>query len=152
MMRIPLVLTLVLVAMWLLLNNTLSFGQTVLGTVFAVLLVLAGAKLRPVRPRLRRLYLAAPLIAVVLVDILRSNLGVARIVLGLTGKRQVRSGFLDIPLELRDPHGLAILAVIITSTPGTAARRPRAWPRRSRPSTPRPRRSSSRAAPTARSA
>lgn len=120
MMRIPLVLTLVLVAMWLLLNNTLSFGQTVLGTVFAVLLVLAGAKLRPVRPRLRRLYLAAPLIAVVLVDILRSNLGVARIVLGLTGKRQVRSGFLDIPLELRDPHGLAILAVIITSTPGTA--------------------------------
>jgi multicomponent K+:H+ antiporter subunit E len=25
----------------------------------------------------------------------------------------------DIPLELRDPHGLAALAVIVTSTPGT---------------------------------
>jgi multicomponent K+:H+ antiporter subunit E len=31
----------------------------------------------------------------------------------------VRSGFVQIPLELRDPHGLAALATIITATPGT---------------------------------
>jgi multicomponent K+:H+ antiporter subunit E len=120
MRRIPPVLTLVLIAIWLLLNNTLSLGQIVLGAVFAVLLVLAVAQLRPVRPRLRRLHLVGPLIATVLVDILRSNLGVARIVLGLTGSREIRSGFLDVPLDLRDPHGLAMLAAIITSTPGTA--------------------------------
>jgi multicomponent K+:H+ antiporter subunit E len=29
------------------------------------------------------------------------------------------SGFVEIPLELTDPYGLAALACIITSTPGT---------------------------------
>ena len=64
--------------------------------------------------------LAVPLVATLLADIVRSNLAVARIVLGLVPNRQVRSGFLDIPLELSDPHWLAILAVIVTSTPGTS--------------------------------
>jgi multicomponent K+:H+ antiporter subunit E len=52
-------------------------------------------------------------------DILRSNVAVARIVLGLVGRRQVRSGFVKVPLDLRDDHGLAVLACIVTSTPGT---------------------------------
>ena len=42
-----------------------------------------------------------------------------RIVLGLTGGRTIRSAFLDISLDIRDPHGLAVLACIVTSTPGT---------------------------------
>ena len=55
-----------------------------------------------------------------LADIVRSNLAVARLILtgGRHGRR--RSGFVEIPLELRDPTALAILAVIITATPGTA--------------------------------
>jgi multicomponent K+:H+ antiporter subunit E len=55
----------------------------------------------------------------VLLDVVRSNIAVARIVLGLVGGRQIKSGFLQIPMEMRDPHGLAVLATIITSTPGT---------------------------------
>jgi len=55
---------------------------------------------------------------VVLKDIVLSNIAVARIVLGL-GQRSWTSGFVEIPLELRDPYGLAALACIITSTPGT---------------------------------
>ncbi|MBN1237901.1 MAG: Na+/H+ antiporter subunit E, partial [Gammaproteobacteria bacterium] len=51
--------------------------------------------------------------------VVRSNLGVARIVLGLVRDREVRSGFVQVPLDLRDPHGLAVLAAILTSTPGT---------------------------------
>jgi multicomponent K+:H+ antiporter subunit E len=109
-----------LAAMWLLLNNTLAPGQIVLGLVLAVALMAAAAQMRPLQPRLRRLYTVPLLVAVVLVDILRSNIGVARIVLGLVQDREVRSGFLEIPLELHDPHGLAILAAIVTSTPGTA--------------------------------
>ena len=34
--------------------------------------------------------------------------------------RKHRPGFVDIPLELRDPVGLAVLACIITATPGTS--------------------------------
>ncbi len=118
--RMPPLLTILLLAIWLTVSGELSVGQIALGAVLSVLLVLGIAQLRPVRPRPHRLYLAIPLAAKVLVDILRSNLGVARVVLGLIRDRQVRSGFVEIPLELTDPHGLTILAVIVTSTPGTA--------------------------------
>ena len=118
--RVPPLLTVLLLAIWLTVGGELSVGQIAFGTVLSVVLVLGIAQLRPVRPRSRRLYLAIPLAATVLIDILRSNLGVARVVLGLVRDRQVHSGFLDIPLELTDPHGLTILAVIVTSTPGTA--------------------------------
>jgi multicomponent K+:H+ antiporter subunit E len=79
----------------------------------------ASSTLRPLHARLRRLDQAAMLFVVVLADVVRSNIHVARIVLGLTGSRRVNPSFLDIPLELRDPHGLAVLAVILTATPGT---------------------------------
>lgn len=53
-------------------------------------------------------------------DIIRSNWEVALVVLGLNASRDSRvSGFVHIPLEMRDRYGLAVLAVIITSTPGT---------------------------------
>lgn len=120
MKHLPPLLTLLLAAMWLLLNNTLAPGQIVLGLVLAIALMAAAAQMRPLQPRLRRLYCVPLLVMTVLIDILRSNIGVARIVLGLVQDREVRSGFLDIPLELRDPHGLAFLAAIVTSTPGTA--------------------------------
>ena len=54
-----------------------------------------------------------------LLDIVKSNTAVARVVLGLTGGRPVTPGFMGVPLDMRDPHGLAMLAVILTSTPGT---------------------------------
>ena len=115
----PVALTAALVAMWLLLNQTLAFGQIMLGALLAILLGWAARRLRPLQPRLRRLYLVPLLLTRVLRDIVRSNVAVARIVLGLVRNREVRSGFVDIPLDMRDPHGLAVLATIVTSTPGT---------------------------------
>jgi multicomponent K+:H+ antiporter subunit E len=55
----------------------------------------------------------------VLLDIVRSNLAVAAIVLrpGTAGRV---AGFVDIPLDTREPAALAALACIITATPGTA--------------------------------
>jgi len=120
MRHVPPLLTAVLAGIWLLLSAELSVAQLAFGALLAIVLMLAASELRPVHPRLRRLYLFVPLVATVLVDIVRSNVGVARVVLGLVRNRNVRSGFLDIPLELTDPHALAILAIIVTSTPGTS--------------------------------
>ena len=53
----------------------------------------------------------------VVLDILRSNLAVAQILVGRRADRV--SGFIHIPLDLKDRYGLAVLSVIITSTPGT---------------------------------
>jgi multicomponent K+:H+ antiporter subunit E len=119
MRRIPVLLPLVLTVLWLVLTETLTFANLVLGLVVGFGMVLSFQKLRPVRPRLRCVHVAFALAGKVLFDIVKSNLAVGRIVLGLTGGREVRSGFLDIPLDLRDPHGLAVLAMIVTATPGT---------------------------------
>lgn len=116
--RISPVLVLSLLVFWLVLNQTVAPAQIVLGAVIATFLSWSASALRPLQARVKRLDLAAILAVVVLIDIVRSNIAVARIVLGLAG-REIQPGFLDIPLELRDPHGLAVLAVIVTSTPGT---------------------------------
>jgi multicomponent K+:H+ antiporter subunit E len=117
--RPPVTLTLVLLGMWLLLNQTVAPGQIALGAVLALLISWASTTLRPLRPRIRHWHVAAGLALAVLADIVRSNFAVARIVVGRRRSRELRSGFLEIPLELRDPHGLAVLAAIVTATPGT---------------------------------
>lgn len=112
-------LVLCLTVLWLVLQETVAPEQIVLGVVVAVLLAAASSTLRPLQAHLHRIDLAAGLLLVVTWEIILSNIAVARVVLGLVRNREVRSGFVQIPLELRDPHGLAALAAIITSTPGT---------------------------------
>jgi multicomponent K+:H+ antiporter subunit E len=107
-----------LLILWLLLTETLSLGQILLGSAAALVGGWAIAALDPPKARLRRPGAIFRLTALVLADIVRSNFAVARIVVGL-GRRDRTSGFISIPLELRDPYGLATLAGIITSTPGT---------------------------------
>jgi multicomponent K+:H+ antiporter subunit E len=79
---------------------------------------LALSALEPPKAHPGRLGALFRLAALVSADIVRSNVAVARIILGLERRRRT-SGFVEIPLELRDPYGLATLACIITSTPGT---------------------------------
>jgi multicomponent K+:H+ antiporter subunit E len=119
MKRIPWLLILGLTIMWLLLVQSLSFGQVLLGLAVSTLMTLGFQAVRPVHPHLHRPLAALRLFGRAVVDILQSNLAVARIVLGLTGRREVRSGFVEVPLTVRDPHALAVLAAIMTATPGT---------------------------------
>lgn len=119
MRRIPLLFPLGLTVLWVILTDSLSPGNVLLGLVLAFVMVLSFRKLRPVVPRLSRVHVGVKLAFVVLIDIIRSNIAVGRIVLDLTGGREIKAEFLDIPLELRDPHGLAVLAMIVTATPGT---------------------------------
>jgi multicomponent K+:H+ antiporter subunit E len=107
-----------LIIMWLSLTS-FSLGNLILGTAIALFAVQGLVSLDPPRPKIKNWHLIPKLIGIVLVDIVRSNISVVTII--LQGKRRERkSGFLTIPLDLRDPTGLAILSVVITSTPGTA--------------------------------
>lgn len=106
----------VLLAMWLLLNQSLSPGHIVLGAVVAVLASHGLAALRPEPARFRAVGPVLRLAGVVAADIVRSNIAVARII--LFNKKRV-SGFVRLPLDLTNITGLAILACIITATPGT---------------------------------
>ena len=95
------VLSVCLLAMWLLLNQTLSAGHIVLGCILATVGPLALAALQlpesgiaTSRCRSRGLPLWS------LMDIIRSNIVVARMIL-TPGHRTRTSGFLTIPLDLR---------------------------------------------------
>lgn len=108
-----------LIVMWLLMTS-FSLGQLVLGTGVALIAAQGLAALGPAKPTIRRWRPIPKLIAIVLYDIVRSNIAVAGLILNGGNNNRRVSGFLTIPLDLRSPMGLAILGVIITSTPGTA--------------------------------
>ena len=111
-------LTVSLLALWLLLTGSLAPGTIILGGVLAIGAAQALTALTPPKTRLRRPRAVFRLALVVLAEIARSNWAVARIIL-LPATRQRRSGFVRIPLDMRVPYGLAALACIITATPGT---------------------------------
>ncbi|MDN5842001.1 MAG: Na+/H+ antiporter subunit E [Alcaligenaceae bacterium] len=107
-----------LLALWIVLNDSLSIGTIVLGSAIALILSLLAPSLRPVRASLSSPLAALRLIRDVFIDIVRSNVAVGRRI-WLGGRAGATPGFVDIPLRLRDAHGLAALACIITFTPGT---------------------------------
>jgi multicomponent K+:H+ antiporter subunit E len=111
-------LSLSIFTMWLLLNQSLTASHLVVALALAFGGGLMVVALEPPRARLRRPRAMAKLAFLVLHDIVRSNIAVARIILGPRLAGEI-SGFVRIPLDLRNPYGLAVLAIIITATPGT---------------------------------
>jgi multicomponent K+:H+ antiporter subunit E len=112
-------LSLALFLLWLLLSQSLSAGTLLLGAVQAVAWPLLTARLRPAPARVRRPLAILRLLVNVGVDIVRSNVAVARAIL-TQRSRDIRSGFVHVPLDVRDPNALAVLAMIVAATPGTA--------------------------------
>ncbi len=113
-------LTLGLLLMWLVLNDSIEPAHLFFGLLMGLAGGAAYARLEPSQGKTGRLLVpASALIWLVFVDIIRSNLAVLRISLRLSRVPRF-AGFLSIPLELRDPRGLAVLACIVTATPGTS--------------------------------
>jgi multicomponent K+:H+ antiporter subunit E len=106
-----------LLAVWLLLTDSLSPGQVLLGVIVATIAHWAALRLAPPKSRTTHPGTIAVLIWLVIKDVVQSNVAVLGLI--LTG-RSPRSAFIDIPLELTDENGLAILACIVTATPGSA--------------------------------
>jgi multicomponent K+:H+ antiporter subunit E len=112
-----------LLATWLLLHNSLAFGQILLGALLALALPLLTAGLRqesvPGERRFARGVLAVTFALRVLGDIVVSNIEVARRILGPESALQPR--FVWVPLDIRDPRGIAALMAVVTLTPGTVS-------------------------------
>ena len=110
-------LSLVLFAAWLALNGSASAGHVVLGAALALAVPWFTERFRPDKARLRRPGLIVRLGWRVLVDIVLSNIEVARRILGPEAAIQPR--FVWVPLDIRAPYGIVALGGIITMTPGT---------------------------------
>ncbi|HAI58995.1 MAG TPA: hypothetical protein DCM32_03850 [Xanthomonadaceae bacterium] len=68
-------------------------------------------------PRLRAPTAALRLVGVVLYDIVKANIDVARRILG--PEDAIRPVYVWVPLDIASPQGIALFASIITMTPGT---------------------------------
>ena len=112
-------LSILLVVIWVMMVNNLSFGTLFLGLMVGLLVPLFTAPWWPARPRVRFLPAFAYL-AVVLWDILIANVQVAAIIL-FKPVRDLRPAWLTIPLELRSPEAITVFAGTISLTPGTVS-------------------------------
>ena len=111
-------LAFVLMALWLFLNQSLAPFDLVLGAVLGVGLSRVMLLLDPNPPNIKRPRAIVKLFFIVAYDVIRSNFAMASIILRLD-RRTPTSGFVNIPLQMRNRYGLAALATIITSAPGT---------------------------------
>ncbi len=114
------VLTCILALVWVLLVNDFSLANF----AFGLLLGLAIAKLtsvyRPSRTKIRNPLAILEYSAVVLWDIVVSNVQVAYLILFRRGD-SLKSTFITVPLVLTSPEAIATLAGTITMTPGTVS-------------------------------
>lgn len=108
-----------LLIIWLLLNQSAAPGTIVMGTILSVALGWVTLKLTPTRSHPRRILRTLRFSASVVLDVIRSNIAVALVILRV-GRRAPNSGFLTVDLDLEDENALALLACIMTATPGTA--------------------------------
>lgn len=113
------ILSLALFAVWVLLNQSLHPATLLLAAVLAVGVPLLTRSLRPKEATVRRPRVALKLMGHVMQDLLQSAWDVARLLL-TRRTRNIASHFIHIPLDMRDPSGLAVLAMIFCLTPGTA--------------------------------
>ncbi|THF61875.1 Na+/H+ antiporter subunit E [Pseudothauera nasutitermitis] len=112
-------LSLVLFLTWLLLNQTVHPAHLLLGGLLAIGIPVLARPLRPLVPTpLRNPGALLRLAVMSFIEIVRSCFNVSGIIL-FGGKAGVNSQFIRIPLDLRDPYGLALLSCLINSTPGT---------------------------------
>jgi len=111
-------LSLALLGIWLLLNETLAPAHILLGAVIGVAVPLFTGSLMPQKLRLYRPMALVRLLAWSLTEITRSCVNVSAIIL-FRRQEDLNSEFIRIPLDLRDPYGLAMLSCLINCTPGT---------------------------------
>lgn len=113
------VLSVLLGAAWLLLQQSVAPGNLITAVVLGLLVprLLHGFLDAPTRPS--SWGTAVRLFLVVLYDIVVSNLTVARIVLSPFSNPQ--PAWLRVPLQIQHPTAITLLATIITTTPGTVS-------------------------------
>lgn len=113
-------LTLLLAVVWCLLNNTLSPGMVVFGLILGILVPILTVPYWPDRPELSRPFRFINYALIVIWDIGVANIEVARIIL-FKSNDAMQPNWVRIPLDLRTPEAIAMLAATITLTPGTVS-------------------------------
>ena len=113
-------LTALLAVVWILLQNQFSWGMAVFGVILGIIITKITAIWWPERPVGVRVGKFFSYAIIVLWDIMVANVQVAWIVLTKPNSK-LKPAWIVIPLELKEPEAITILAGTITLTPGTVS-------------------------------
>ncbi len=113
-------LTVLLAIVWILLQNQFSWGMAVFGLILGVIIPIGTARWWPDRPKDFAFGKMLVYCGIVLYDIIAANIEVAWIVL-TKSNANMRPNWVVVPLDLKSPEAITILAGTITLTPGTVS-------------------------------
>ena len=111
-------LTVLLTLVWLLLVNRFSVNSLLFGFFLGLVIPRITSVYWPNRPTLSRPALIVQYVLIVLWDIVVANVVVAWLIL-FRRTRDLQPRWIAVPLELRKPEAITVLAGTITLSPGT---------------------------------
>lgn len=113
-------LSVTLVLVWILLVNRFAWGSLLFAIILAIAIPILTAPYWPDRARLRSPAKIAGYVLLVIWDIIVANIQVAMIVL-FKPNHKLQPAWITVPLDLRSPEAITVLASTITLTPGTVS-------------------------------
>ena len=113
-------LTLILAIVWVLLQNNVTAGMVVFGIILGILIPWVTSAWWPDTPKGFRLGKMVGYSFVVIWDIIIANIQVAWIVLTVPNSK-LKPAWIVVPLKLKQPEAITVLAGTITLTPGTVS-------------------------------
>lgn len=113
-------LTLILAVVWVLLQNDVTAGMVVFGIILGIIIPWMTSIWWPESPQGFRLGKMAIYSMIVIRDIIVANVQVAWIVLTVPNAK-LKPAWIVVPLELKLPEAITLLAGTITLTPGTVS-------------------------------
>ncbi len=113
-------LTLILAIVWTLLQNEISAGMVVFGIILGIIIPWMTSIWWPDTPKGFRLGKMTAYSFIVMWDIIVANIQVAWIVLTVPNSK-LKPAWIVVPLRLKQPEAITVLAGTITLTPGTVS-------------------------------
>ena len=113
-------LTLILTIVWMLLQNEISAGMIVFGFILGIIIPWSTSIWWPDRPKGFRPGKMISYSLIVIWDIIVANIQVAWIVISVPTSK-LKPAWIVVPLTLREPEAITMLAGTITLTPGTVS-------------------------------
>lgn len=113
-------LTLLLALVWVMLQNEISAGMVVFGIILGIVIPRVTSIWWPDTPKFFHIGNMIGYSLIVIWDIMVANVQVAWVVLSVPNSR-LKPAWIVVPLDLRQPEAITILAGTITLTPGTVS-------------------------------
>lgn len=114
------VLTLLLAVVWTMLQNDVSAGMVVFGIILGIVIPWGTSIWWPDTPKGVRVGKLISYVLLVIYDIVVANIQVAWIVLTVPNSK-LKPAWIVVPLDLKQPEAITVLAGTITLTPGTVS-------------------------------